>query len=937
MAAIAVFEMQMHAGQFLLAMGLGFIRRPIRSREFTYAGEAYVLDRVDFGPADLRSIPDEDRWIRVPDPRRFTSVPHKRLEILQQATVVLIKKADLGRSNPARVEWKATLHFGADVFLSSRDSSDAMATFFSLSLASFESHLGGAEADSVRNQMGPFWRATFPVQTFAVPLAESALPGAQLLNAGIAANTALSQITIRVEIGAPRFSSENDWRSFFAGNAPDRLHGRLWGVFVSQDVMVNIVANQIYQGASTQDRLRLRSSIGGTWSSPGGHPHIDAHFNGDAITREEILGEMVRLCPCDINLDVSLSIDLSVDNNQIVTDTHVDWDGNALDELCCETTAALTLGLAYGAFTTIISGGNILAGAIGAVLGFVVGFFEAVMFTTNLGGLEWFDPTRVRSANCGAVSNDHMRCTFPVPTLRLGANAVSVNEIAGDSDGALFSGSITLTPQRQARLRVRVVDFEWLPPFVPCSAADASTFARLRQNPLLAVSCSAKVELDNDGDAPLVITQISLLENPNQLFQLSRSGMTVGIKVALDKVQRLGLSRVPECRVLIASNGGLETAVIPATDVISNERALQLIATAEVLTLPCSGKIRDWRGGSLAQYASRWLLDPDPDPRSRQLWLVTARGLVSGQSLSLISSDQSELTTATADESGFAQLSVLTSRAQEVVVSRDDAAIGNDLERRERGLEIRQVLFRPSGSLESRSEIRMLTGGYFLGHATLGLLTSSELRLYRVEDPYTLTVGASLHVAEARGVLEWGRTLVTWGGGGLAVLRQGAGEAFSIVSDTPIQAVTALGTRLYALSGEALHVYDDKLQPQGSFPICNGAHVAGSGSTIAVSDGNRVLFLDVAHGRAPVEIGAHTCHRIEGLQPVARRDAFLIAEPSGRSELVDTATRRAPRVLTRSKTTPWLVGSVRCGNAVFRLSRSRRAVRQYDVSVSADG
>src|SRR5262249_27738959 len=152
-------------------------------------------------------------------------------------------------------------------------------------------------------------------------------------------------------------------------------------------------------------KFALDTGPDGTWSAPGGAPHISITFSG----------AVRNACDCffrtiDVDVDVTVEVEISIASLGVLrVHSTYDWDADDLEVVCCVVTAGL-----YGAWLAGSFGG--WAGPIGAVAGAVIGFVGATL-AAAIAAAKVKAPLPTIPSCTGDDDAKVLDCTQPVPAL----------------------------------------------------------------------------------------------------------------------------------------------------------------------------------------------------------------------------------------------------------------------------------------------------------------------------------------------------------------------------------------------------------------------------------------------------------------------------------------------------------------------------------------
>jgi hypothetical protein len=737
--------------------------------------------------------------------------------------------------------------------------------------------------------------------------------GFEVSNAGIAMDSDANLVSFRFEIGPPTVNSLPSWQAFYNGQIPNRLGGHEWACFIDGALMVPVVVTPLADTlAKGGGDFALDSGPSGSWS-------------GGAVV-VKFSGRKIDACTCawgkiSIHVDVTVTASFSVPSgktNLLVVDLTTDYDPSDLDIMCCLITEAVA---------GSVIGGAALAGAIGqwgGVLGAVAGVVHAI---AGLGGGGSGDDS---PSQTDKVSDTHYRIKKFVHLNLAGLGSLVLTEAAGLPDGLLLRGSANVVERFYRPLVSIDSGFEW--------RAESCNSDILRPE--------ASVTLFPDTPpwppVPLALCGVEVLDDPaSQIARragvphqysvtTTEAGQSVYVKVVAPPVA----PNYP-CKLLIRSNLGARWfQFAPAeqlTEQETNRLGLQKINACTLLVDPF------WRlAPRLALILS--LPDPPPDLEVGTIWQTLAKGLASGEPMTLQDPGGAVVATATATAAGFAELAAmrLPGQSTQLQLMRsaggmpDDHAAHEVRVQREiepfaagagRLLVIRAVQIVREAIVSLGVGAHQLHAGRFSGAAAVFVWSSSGLAVYNLSSAPRPALVHRLRVDGFRGHVDWQGRSYAWGPAGLAALAPDWSDAdrISIVAE-PVLDVERAGDHLYVLTPDAICVLDrrldvsHKVDAQGAFDIA-----AVPGLLVSATDQGVGLF-QISHGRVE-SAGTFAMERPGSLwlpSATAGFPALFVRSRRGGGMMLDFSQPLEPRMAARFCDDPWFVQTVRSGRILVQ-------------------
>ncbi|HEX3238613.1 MAG TPA: hypothetical protein VHR18_00580 [Solirubrobacterales bacterium] len=664
-----------------------------------FDGTELTIDRIDIGDAtsiqreleidpasgSLRPAATQVVWIF--SPRNYTSVTVPFLQVRQEVSVQLVKRADLVQNGPAPspIHKTLTIHpvFNVDLSVDNEVAGESGPLAISYKLAYVDlGPLGNLLSGPMRAEVEQLVSGIElpPAALDLGPLTASLGRSVGAVNAGVACDPGGSLVAMRIDFDVHETPPRLD-RGFFEAGPRNSLGGREWAMIADADLITRDAARRVRVGLEGSPKLRLNSGPSASWNAAVPAVDIAADI------------ELVDACPFfvdDLDMDVHLTVRSSLAvpaANLLRTHHHIHGEPSDVgEEIACAVTAAL-LWPFVGAILVDredINWGKYLGGiALGPV-----GVLIAALFVIETKQLSQ-DISQQLGANCSKQGDEDYECNDPlemrmelVPSLN---SRLDLLAVAGVPEGLVLSGGVSNLPE----LRVGGLDEVVVKPFEwqvlgQCTGNGTNNF-RIGNQASISVFCTP----------PTDMCRAYVIDDPLHEFSIAIDDVNNEITVTANF--RLDYAASPDpypCRVRIVTNRGVRIVTLAPPSPLESTAAedLERARIASVATCYFADKFHT------PQEEMEWIPDPPPFELGPLLqhWQVVARSLSAGSHVQVVSPIAGTILTARPSAHGIAHMTMLFANEQAVpsltfaVEDQGDAAIE---------LSAQQVLFERRASL----------------------------------------------------------------------------------------------------------------------------------------------------------------------------------------------------------------------------------------------
>lgn len=844
-----------------------------------------LFGTLEAGPPIVVGVPDSNGAI--------TSVPCNSLRLIQGLSVFVATTVDLTAANGAAAPTQSLPLFPKFTFSFDHFPNGDFLT------VSYDS-LGPFLAPGIDpTQVDAALRSKFKPVNSQVDLTKalnSLGPVPQTVWAGIAASAQFDRVELRLEVqvgGGKGSSDVASWQRFYQQqDLDDLVEGDDWALLVDKDLLIGGVLGQVKDSISKESGFHLDSGPDVSWNP--GTPGLNITFNGDAL----------NACQCfwgtqDVNVDVSIDVALSVENNQLRQDLHLNHHTNQSDLLCCELTAVL--------FWPVIGGKMVGDGKmtlsdfiLGMELGPAFIFLGAIVTAANKATP--FTP----GVACTKDPQDenHITCVAAL-SLNPTPDRCSTNDdvrllqaVRGVASGLVLTGSYQDRELKPPIVAANATQFAWAMPGVNCSGELVGGFAA---EALVEVSRSSG-DIDFWFCDAVAVGPYAAEFAPFISVEFDYCPMRAYVRVSAPNY-------LPDaCSVLVTTSGGARLVTFDPMPELTQQMIDDFVAAAQKWRLEtCYTKVDDWWKYS-HRFNPKWAVDPyvGESPGER-LWLVAAGELQPGDSIHLIGPQDQSLAIGHASSAGTLTVSAIT---DQLTLVREAAghSSGHAKRAKQYRLTIKQVQLVQRSVLELGSPALRIRGDRIDGEPMISVVTEEGLQVWTIDRQGGARLYRELQVGGLIGVLADASTFVAWTregdvfrlsprdlvkGGSAAILR--AGE-----SDVP-----------KGVSGNVA----------GQFAIVAGRPIRAAKQGLE--------RLDI-HGDRFEPLTGYMMGRVTGLSLVrSRRDQLLVTLASGESRLLSIDDGGVVQLTHEFGRRPEVEGIIRAGDWLTQLEDDRTHLRLY--------
>ena len=620
--------------------------------------DGYVVDHIDIDPTTKFGTGSAFTAVIPVSGHGDSSVAAHAVSYGQDVTVHVVSVSDLAGNDAGP---STTLGIPLTIVFDLRFDVSGSSTALTLSYQSVTSSF--ATSDQL-NQLDAILKTRLPTQTEALDLvaltAGLGVAGSPA-QAGAAVSGDGSLVEFRLELTSVA-ASDNlvAWEGFFSSGPDTDFTGggaEDWALWLTVDGLEESLSALFTNGLKGSTSFRLDSGIDVAWqpSKPG----FVVTFNGDVI----------NACTCfwstiDVNVDVTITIDFSIDNGFIRYDIHTDHSSNQWELFCCELTSALFWPV-IGAI--MMGGGQIdvgdyILGWLGGPLGvFIAGIVAASTQSTPI-------PSSALGPTCTKDDDSDFHCLVSIPQSGPpaspcgppGVDSRVPTTISGTSAGVVLPGILAVAGTdavhraSQPTLSCTVNDFSWLFPDPTCSGLEGN------------FTMSASVVLTGSGDIPLQFCGATVIGDNASAYQAyltveySYCPMVVTVHVDVPT----GAPDAGPCQVLMQTTGGARVVTLHPIPQLTPEQIKEWQQAVERWRLEHCYTLLDPWYRMFHQFNPKWLVDPPVDvgdpARKEHVWEIVVAGAVPGDTIGAFGPGGEQLGAAEVNAAGVARLNVVT-------------------------------------------------------------------------------------------------------------------------------------------------------------------------------------------------------------------------------------------------------------------------------------
>lgn len=620
--------------------------------------DGYVVDHIDIDPTTKFGTGSAFTAVIPVSGHGDTSVQANAVSYSQDVTVHVVSVSDLVTNDAAP---STTLGVPFTIVFDLRFDVSGSSTALTLAYQSVTSSF--ATSDQL-NQLDTILKTHLPPQTEALDLVAltaglGVVGSPAQAGAGVSGDGSL--VEFRLELTSVA-ASDNlvAWEGFFSKGPDTDFTGggsQDWALWLTVDGLEESLSALFTNGMKGSTSFRLDSTVDVAWqpSKPG----FVVTFNGDVI----------NACTCfwstiDVNVDVTVTINFSIDSGLIRYDVHSDHSSNQWELFCCELTSALFWPV-IGAI--MMGGGQIdvgdyVLGWLGGPLGvFIAGIVAASTQSTPI-------PSSAIGPTCTKDDDSDFHCLVAIPqsgppASPCGPPAVDnrvPTTVSGISAGVVLPGILavagtdTVRRASQPTLACTVNDFSWVFPAPTCSGIEGS------------FTMSASIVLTGSGDIPLLFCGASVIGDNASAYQayltveFSYCPMVITVHVDVP----VGLPDEGPCQVLVQTTGGARVVTLHPIPQPTPEQIKEWQQAVERWRLENCYTLLDPWYRLFHRFNPRWLVDPPVDAgdpsREEHVWEVVVAGAVPGDRIGAFGPGGEQLDAAQVDAAGVVRLNVVT-------------------------------------------------------------------------------------------------------------------------------------------------------------------------------------------------------------------------------------------------------------------------------------
>ncbi|HEV2034692.1 MAG TPA: hypothetical protein VGU71_10945 [Candidatus Dormibacteraeota bacterium] len=844
-----------------------------------------LFPTLEAGPPIVLGVPDSNGAI--------TNVPCNSLRLTQGLTVFVAKTVDLTAANGAAAPTQSLPLFPKFTFSFDHQPTGDFLTVSYDSLGPFLAP--GIDPTQVDTALRTKFKPVGSQVNLTKALASlGTVP--QTVWAGIAASAEFDRVELRLELQAGGGKGSSDiasWQRFYQQqDLDDLVQGDDWALLVDKDLLIAGALGQVKDSVSKDSSFHLVSGPDVSWNP--GTPGLNITFNGDAL----------NACQCfwgtqDVNVDISIDVALSVENNQLRQDLHLNHDTNQSELFCCELTAVL--------FWPVIGAKMVADGHLSLsdfILGIELGpafiFLGAIATAANKATP--FTP----GADCTKDPHDenHITCRAAL-SLNPTPDSCNPNDdvrllqaVRGVNSGLILAGSYQDRQLKPPIVAANVTQFAWAMPGVNCSGEVVGGFV-----------AQALVEVSrSSGDFDFWFCDaVSVGPNAAEFapfVSVDFDYCPMGAHVRVNAPSYIA----DPCSILVTTSGGARLVTFDPMPELTQQMIDDYVRAAKQWRLEnCYTKVDDWWKYT-HRFNPKWAVDPyvGESPGER-LWLVAAGELRPGDSIHLMGPQDQSLAIGHASSAGTLTVSAIT---DQLTLVREAAghSSGQPTQAKQYRLSIKQVQLVERSVLELGAPALSIRGDRIDGEATICVVTEEGLQVWTIDRLGGARLNREVQVSGLIGVLADASTFVAW-------TRDGS--------------VFRLSPRDLAKGGPSaiLRVGESDV-PRGVSSNVAGQFAIVAGRTVRAAE-EGLERLDI-HGERFEPLTGHMLGRVTDVSlGRSRRDQLLVTLASGESRLVSVDDSGAVQLTHEFGRRAGVEGMIRVGDWLTQLEDDRTHIRLY--------
>ena len=878
-------ELQIEAAAFLAAQLLGLQARKLTFPPPIQIGDIQlVVDHVEFGPNHLDHSVAADEFIyhiELLYGKVFDRVDGRKVLIVQPFTLFLADLADVmahpnqapARLIPVQATVFVRLLYGVDGF-----GKDQLQTVFDhLDVGPLPPLPPGVDGAALLQQFQTFGSQLVPTSTTTIGLAGKATgagAAASIINTGISADSGLTRIALRQELGNGIPQDPAIWQAFFQGDVSDHLQGAGYAIFLSASVLETIFQTQISSGlgSSSSSGFELISGVSTTYSNPGGIAQLDATFGGNVDTPL-----------CTVWVDASVGGVLRVDApNVLTTDVTIGFDPATT---ACTVTAAF-LGAAVGLLANFVVPLGALI--VDPILGAMTGIATVVLFSDSAG------PGHMTVPDCTQPSAIHLICTRAVPAVQTPLGKLNFQSIAALDDGIILQGQLLAIPVGAPQLKIDPdAQLSYRPPVISCGELSGEEERNFRANPQEFIGLIGEVRITAQSLAPIQLLDAHVVNDPlgvftNALQTVGGTQAPLSLVIAASFPEAAYFQNPYPCQILVSTTGGERlvsmAAPPPLTQADIDRMAAQLNAQIE----SCFVLIDKWF--NFGQFNPNWLIDPGPgDVIVDHSYEVIINGLLDGEAATLVDSVDQHLVSGIATQGQSLRLSAVVAPAAAVeigvICGSEASGTGARLDRllelvgsvvgigsppSRRGVGVVEQLIVRAAVIALPASATQLSAAYLEGVPCVIAVLDGQLLAFDLSNPAVPVPRAALTIPGVRGVFTVRGSPVAFGDGGFFPVRLASAPALGC-PQAPVYGAVAGGDVVYATTDAGLEVLSTQFARLSIEPVDGPGPLARVGRKLVTASAQGLEMFSVAHPKAAQTTGRLRACRHPGSGEALRR------------------------------------------------------------------
>jgi len=933
MSSQPLVELQISAPAFLSAQLLTVqMRRLFFPAPITIGDHQIAIDHVEFGSNRLDHSQTTQEFINVREPGAgIERVPISALEvqIAQPFTAFLTDIADV-ISHPNQPP-SQLIPVTATVFIRLTYTVDG----FNQDRLGFEFHHAvldplpplppGIDANALQQQFQKFAQSLVPASSIPLGLAGKITGGdasVQIINLGVSADSDLTFLALRVELGDGIEADPQIWQAFFQGNVENRLQQAGFAIFLGGSVLENIFANQISVGLSGSDKFELVSGVGCTYSGGGTAAKLQAKFSGN-----------VDAPICTVWADITVDGKLLVNQpNSITVDVNV---GVQLSASACQITAAF-LGAALGLLANFVVplSGLIVLPILGAMTG--VAAVLVVASTQGGGGLPVPD--------CNQVSDTHLVCTRTLPLTKTPLGQLSFDTMSVFDDGVSLQGQLTAIPVGAPKLKIEPGEFRYLPPIISCGEFSKQQLDDFKNNPKAHVLLSVGVNIEADSIVPIYLLDAHIVNDPLGIF--TNRLVILGDQAPLSLSVDLGypgddyFQNPYPCQILVSTTGGERLVSIPPPPALAEDEIDRLSSQLDEQIGHCFEQVNNWFDGGV--FNPQWLVDPGPGDRVVDHYYdFVVNGLAAGQLVTVVGGAQQVLVNGVSFGGESLHVDALVAPGtKEIGLFRNKAgssggdvlgafksiagAIEGSHKKAAPGVGVTEQLIVRTATIPLPAACLRLIAAYSDGVPCAFAVLPDRIMAFDLSVPSTPVVRLAAPIHGLRGVTTNQAGLVAFGDGGFySVDSRGVQPAAcGCGGDSSVFGAAGAGNVIYAITDAGLELFSPRFSRLSTIPLDDASGpLARAGNKLVAADDDGLAVFSIVHPKRPERKEGFKMSGIRDLvtPPGGAGKTLLAIANDGTSKLVDFSRGDDPQAVADYPQLPWYVGSARLGDLFVKL------------------